>query len=89
MIERFLSEVREGIEHSTFKDQRKILDLQNVRGKLAIENDEKVIHITCLLNPEPQQLSLVLTSPWLSTHKGQPIVIQVRLHLWEIRQFPV
>ncbi len=36
----FLSEVREGIERSTFEDQRKILDLLNVRGKLAIENAE-------------------------------------------------
>ena len=62
LIEMFLSEVREGIEHSTFEDQRKILDLLNVRGKLAIENNEKVIYITCLLNPEPQRLSLVQTS---------------------------
>ena len=62
LIEMFLSEVREGIENSTFEYQRKVLDLLSVSGKLAIENNEKVIYITCLLNPESQWLSLVQIS---------------------------
>ena len=79
LIEMFLSEVREGIEHSTFEEQRKILDLLNVRGKLAMENNEKVIYKTCLLNPEPQRLSLVQTSPWSNNHNRTHIETFTRL----------
>ena len=78
LIEMFLSEVREGIEHSTFKDQRKILDLLNVRGKLAIENDKKVIYITCLLNPEPQPVSLFKISHSSNLHWHNPIELTAK-----------
>jgi hypothetical protein len=41
-----LSEVKHGIEYTSFEEHQKIVDLQNVHGKLAIENNEKVIDIT-------------------------------------------
>jgi hypothetical protein len=61
----------------------------DVRGTLAIENDEKVIYVSCLISPEP--VSLVLTSPLSNNHNRHPIIITARLLVsnpkagWETR----
>jgi site-specific DNA recombinase len=64
-IESFCAEVRDGLDNATFEDKRKYIELLDVRGKLAIENDEKVVYIRCLLGK--QRVSVVPTSPSLST----------------------
>jgi len=62
-IEAFCTEIRDGLDEATFEEKRQILELFDVRGKLAIENNEKVIYISCNLLNEPQRRSLVQTSP--------------------------
>ncbi len=41
---------------------RRYFELLDVRGKIAIENGEKVVHASCKLGR--QRLSVVETSPW-------------------------
>jgi len=43
----------------TFDDKRQILDLLDVRGKLAVENGGKVVYVKCLI--ARQQLLVVTT----------------------------
>jgi hypothetical protein len=62
-IEAFCTEIQDGLDEATFEEKRQILELFDVRGKLAIENNEKVIYISCNLLNEPQRRSLVQTSP--------------------------
>jgi site-specific DNA recombinase len=64
-IEAFCAQVRQGLEYATFEQKRQIIDLLDVRGKLAIENGERVIYVSCLISPEP--VSLARTSPLSST----------------------
>jgi hypothetical protein len=75
--EAFCAEVRDGLENATFEDKRKYIELLDVRGKLAIENDEKVVYVRCLLGK--QRVSVVLTSPSSSNHNVNDIVITARL----------
>jgi len=79
-IEIFCAQVREGQENATFEQKRQLIDMLDVRGKLAIENDEKVVYVKCILGQ--RLLSVARTSPWLSTHKGQPIQINIRLVIY-------
>jgi site-specific DNA recombinase len=60
-IEDFCNKLRNKLDTATFEGKRRILDMLDVRGKLAIENDEKVIYVSCLISPQP--VSLALTSP--------------------------
>ena len=62
----------------------KLSDLLDVRGTLAIANEEKVVNVKCLLGQ--QLLSVARTSPWRSNHKGHPILIKARLCLGGMRQ---
>jgi len=64
---------REGLEVATFEQKRQLIDLLDVRGKLAIENDEKVVYIKCILGQ--QLLSVARTSPLSSTGNRQQIYI--------------
>ena len=59
-IQEFCDGIRDRVETANFEEKRQLLELFDVRGKLAIENNEKVIHATCLLKPQP--VSLALTS---------------------------
>jgi site-specific DNA recombinase len=65
IIEDFCASIREKLDEVTFEGQRRILDLLDVHGTLAIENDERILYITCAIYPQP--VSLVLTSPLSST----------------------
>lgn len=59
-IQEFCDGIRDRVETASFDEKRQLLELFDVRGKLAIENNEKVIHATCLL--QLQLVSLALTS---------------------------
>jgi len=63
-IEAFCAQVREGLENATFEQKRQLIDMLDVRGKLAIENDEKVVYVKCFLGQ--QLLSVARTSPSLN-----------------------
>ena len=59
-IQEFCDGIRDRVDTASFDEKRQLLELFDVRGKLAIENNEKVIHATCLLQLQP--VSLALTS---------------------------
>lgn len=59
-IESFCSEISEGLENASFEQRWHVVDLLDVRGKLAIENEEKVIYVKCIIGQ--QLLSVALTS---------------------------
>jgi hypothetical protein len=59
-LEEFAQRVREGIHEADFNTKRHIFDLLDVRGTLAIENEERILYITCKLGE--QQQSLMQTS---------------------------
>jgi site-specific DNA recombinase len=61
IIEDFCASIKDNLDQVTFEGQRHILDLLDVHGTLAIENDERILYITCAIYPQP--VSLVLTSP--------------------------
>ncbi|MBI4772004.1 MAG: hypothetical protein HY784_16710 [Chloroflexi bacterium] len=60
-IESYCAEVREGLDNATFEDKRRYFELLDVRGKLAVENGEKVVYARCRLGE--QRLSQVAISP--------------------------
>lgn len=60
-IEEYCAKIGENLDHATFESKRRILDLLDVHGTLAVENEERILYLTCAIDPQP--LSLVLTSP--------------------------
>jgi site-specific DNA recombinase len=60
-IEAFCADIRLRIDNPSFEVQRQIVEFLDVRGKLAIENDEKVVYVKCHLGQ--QRLSVARTSP--------------------------
>jgi site-specific DNA recombinase len=64
-LEDFISHVRDGLKDATFETKRRIIDLFDVRGKLAIEDNQRIIYISCKIT-KPQR-SLVQTSLSLNT----------------------
>jgi site-specific DNA recombinase len=72
-IETYCAEVREGLDNATFEDKRRYFELLKVRGKLAVENEEKVVYASCRIGQ--QRLSQVQTSP--SSNTG---VIEITLY---------
>ena len=62
IIEEFCAHIRENLDYATFEGKRRILELLDVRGTLAVEDDQKVVYVSCLISPQP--VSLVLTLPW-------------------------
>ena len=59
-IEAFCSQLREGLDNANFEQKRQIIEMLDVRGKLSIENEEKVVYVKCILGQ--QLLSVVRTS---------------------------
>jgi hypothetical protein len=59
-LENFARAIAKGIKVADFETKRRVINLLDVRGKLAIENGEKVVYVTCKLGQ--QQRSLVQTS---------------------------
>ncbi len=60
-IESFCTEVGAGLNNATFEDKRRYFELLDVRGRLALENDEKVVYVKCKLGE--QRLLQIPTSP--------------------------
>jgi site-specific DNA recombinase len=65
-IEDFCKSVRAGLEAVTFRDRRRIIELLDVRGKIAVEENEKVVYIRCLLGQ--RRLPVAVTLPLLCNH---------------------
>jgi site-specific DNA recombinase len=59
-IEEYCSEIRSKLENASFESKRRLIEMFDVHGKLIIENNQRLIEVTCLLQQQP--LSLVLTS---------------------------
>jgi len=59
-IQEYCDSIRDRVDTASFDEKRQLIELFDVRGKLAIENGEKVVYVTCLLEPQP--VSLALTS---------------------------
>lgn len=59
-IEKFCAEIRGKLEAASFESKRHLIEMLDVHGKLIIENDEKIVEVTCLITP--QRVSLALTS---------------------------
>jgi hypothetical protein len=64
-IETFCADMREGLDSATFEDKRRYFELLDVRGKLAVEDGEKVIYIKCKLGE--QRLLQIQTLPSSNT----------------------
>jgi hypothetical protein len=63
-IEAFCAKIREGLDKANFNTRRQIIELLDIRGKIAIENGEKVIYLKCLIDPcDGQPLSPMQISP--------------------------
>jgi hypothetical protein len=65
IIDEFCKKIRDNLDQATFDGKRRVLELLDVHGTLAIENDEKVLYITCAIYPQP--VSLVVISPLSNT----------------------
>ena len=60
-IQEFCDSIRDRVDTASFEEKRQLLEMFDVHGKLAIENNnEKVVHVICLLKSQP--VSLALTS---------------------------
>ena len=62
-IEAFCAKIRKGLNQADFNIKRQIIELLDVRGKIAFENNEKVLYLKCLIQPnEYQQRLPIVTS---------------------------
>ena len=66
-IEEFCATIRTGLDMADFVTKRHIIELLDIRGKIAFENGQKVIYLKCLIDPNEQQPPLpIRTSPSLN-----------------------
>jgi hypothetical protein len=70
---------RDHIDTASVEEKHELLELFDVRGKLAIEDNEKVVHITCLLVPLLPKARLILHSS--NRQQQYSIELTVRLVL--------
>lgn len=63
-IEAYCSEISDKLKDATFESKRRLIEMFDVHGKLIVENNQKLVEVSCLLIQ--QQRSLVLTSPSLN-----------------------
>ncbi len=59
-IEAFCAQIRHGLDIATFEQKRQVIDLLDVRGTLAIENEEKVVYVKCLLGQQLLSVARIL-----------------------------
>jgi len=64
-IKAFCDEIRDWLENAAFEPKRQLIEMLDVRGTLAIENEEKVIYVKCHLGQ--QLVSVARTLPLSST----------------------
>jgi predicted nuclease with TOPRIM domain len=65
-IRLFCETIKDVLDTATFEQKRQVLEMLDVRGTLAIEDNERVIYVKCLVTPQ-QRLSLLPTSPSSNT----------------------
>lgn len=53
-IEEFCATIRTGLNLADFYAKRKIIELLDIRGKIAFENGQKVVYLKCLIDPKEQ-----------------------------------
>jgi hypothetical protein len=59
-IQEFCDGIRDRVDTASFEEKHQLLVMFDVHGKLAIENNnEKVVHVPCLLKPQPVSLALI------------------------------
>ena len=67
-IEEFCAKIRVGLENADFAAKRQIIELLDIRGKIAFENGQKVLYLRCLLDTqEPLRRLPMQISPSSST----------------------
>jgi hypothetical protein len=57
-IEEFCAKIRAGLDQADFNAKRQIIELLDIRGKIAFENGQKVAYLRCLIDPKEQQQHL-------------------------------
>jgi len=62
-IEEFCAKIRKGLNRADFNARRHIIELLDVRGKIAFENGQKVLYLKCLIDLEQQQRLPIQISP--------------------------
>ena len=77
-IEGFCSSIRAGLDATTFAEKRRIIELLDVRGKMAVEDDEKVVYVRCLISQQPVLPIVMLPS---SSNHYYTLAITARLPL--------
>ncbi|MBI2333949.1 MAG: recombinase family protein, partial [Chloroflexi bacterium] len=81
-IEEFCAKIRQGLDKADFNVKRQIIQLLDIRGKIAFENGERVLYLKCLIEPrEPQAVSRVPILPSSNTGAIATICIACRLIL--------
>lgn len=78
-LEQFAETVSRGILVADFETKRRVIDLLDVRGKLAIESGEKVVYVTCKLEQQPRSLAQI--SPLPNNHNGTAVKLRGRLEI--------
>ena len=64
-IEEFCAKIRTGLDNADFNAKRQIIQLLDIRGKIAFENGERVLYLKCLIElREPQAVSRSLNVDW-------------------------
>jgi hypothetical protein len=76
-VDEFCQIIRCKLGNASFEQKRQVIDLLDVRGTLAIENDEKVVYVTCQL--EQQRVSVAPTLHLQSTVNRTPVLVTARL----------
>ena len=73
-IEEFCTKIRRGLDHADFNAKRQIIELLDIRGKIAFENGQKVIYLKCLIDTQEQQQRLpIQISP--SSNIGATVIM--------------
>lgn len=71
-IRLFCETIKDVLDTATFEQKRQVLEMLDVRGTLAIEDNERVIYVKCLVTPQ-QRLSLLPTSH--SSNTGETVTM--------------
>ena len=71
-IKSFCETIKDELDIATFDQKRQLLEMLNLRGTLAIEDNERIVYVKCLVAPQ-QRLSLAQISP--SSNIGATAII--------------